>query len=58
MHVFGVIHPYKVTSGPREHFSRELQAKSWSMTQLQDCISGLNPAVKHGLFLNHLTVNF
>lgn len=58
MHVFRIIHPYKVPIGPCEHFGCKLQTESWTMTQFQDCISGLNPAVRHGSFLNDLIVDF
>lgn len=58
MHVFRIIHPYKVPPGPCEHFSCKLQTESWTMTQFQDCISRLNPAVRHGSFLNDLIVDF
>lgn len=58
MHVFRVIHTYKVTPGPRKHFSCNVQTKSWSMTQLQDCISGLNGAVQRSHFLHHLIFVF
>lgn len=58
MHVFRIIHPYKVPPGPCQHFSCQLQTEAWTMTQFQDCISGLNPAVPHGSFLKDLIVDF